>query len=217
MVARDARAAATRERIVATAERLFAEHGVEAVSNRQIGEAAGQGNNTVVSYHFGSKDQLVRAIVRRHTEPMERLRDRLVAAAGASARVRDWVACMVFPYTEHLAELGAPTWFGRFGAQVMTHPVYRDIMAAESLESPSLVRTADRLNACVPDLPPGVRVERHEMARQLIVHMVAERERTLAAGGGSPREVWPRTAAGLVDVITAAWSAPVTRPDAARA
>lgn len=215
MVARDARAAATRERIVSTAERLFAEHGVEAVSNRQIGDAAGQGNNTVVSYHFGSKDQLVRAIVRRHTEPMERLRDRLVAATGASARVRDWVACMVVPYTEHLAELGAPTWFGRFGAQVMAHPVYRDIMAAESLDSPSLVRTADRLNACVPDLPPDVRVERHEMARQLIVHMVAERERALTAGGVSPADVWPRTAAGLVDVITAAWSAPVTRPDAA--
>lgn len=98
----------------------------------------------------------------------------------------------------------------------MAHPVYRDIMAAEALGSPSLVRTADRLNARVPDLPPDVRVERHEMARQLIVHMVAEWERALAAGGASPRDVWKRTAAGLVDVITAAWTAPVTRPDAAR-
>ncbi|MEV0038015.1 TetR family transcriptional regulator, partial [Streptomyces sp. NPDC050804] len=44
---------ATRELILVTAERLFAEHGVFAVSNRQVSEAAGQGNNAAVGYHFG--------------------------------------------------------------------------------------------------------------------------------------------------------------------
>ncbi|MEE2045897.1 helix-turn-helix domain-containing protein, partial [Nocardiopsis tropica] len=66
-VARSERVAATRETILSAAERLFAEHGMAGVSNRQIGQEAGQGNNTAVTYHFGSKEGLVRAIVRRRT------------------------------------------------------------------------------------------------------------------------------------------------------
>ena len=54
----------TRERLITTAERLFAEQGVT-VSNRQVGEAARQANTAVVAYHFGTKADLVRAIVRR--------------------------------------------------------------------------------------------------------------------------------------------------------
>ena len=54
-----------RQVIIETAERLFAEHGVFAVSNRQIAEAAGQGNTAVVGYHFGTKtDQIGRASCR---------------------------------------------------------------------------------------------------------------------------------------------------------
>ena len=63
---RQAHATDTRELILTTAERLFAEHGV-AVSNRQISEAAGQANNFAVGYHFGTKTDLVLAIVRPST------------------------------------------------------------------------------------------------------------------------------------------------------
>lgn len=208
--AKSGRAGATRELILATAERLFAEHGVTAVSNRQVGEAAGQGNNTAVSYHFGAKGDLVRAIVRKHNESIERLRGRMVARIGDSTDVREWLACLIYPITEHLAELGAPTWFGRFGAQVMTDPAYREIMAKESMSSPALVRVIDGLNACLPDLPEEVRAERGDMARQLMVHMIAERERALAEGGPTPRASWQDCATGLVDATVGLWLAPVT-------
>lgn len=208
---RDARTAATRDAIVSTAERLFAEHGVAAVSHRRISDAAGLGNNTAVGYHFGSREELVRAVVRRHTERIEQLRDKMVAEVEGSAEVRDWVACIVRPFTRRLAELEAPTWFGRFGAQISTDPAYQDIMAAEALESPSLVRTMEGLNTCVPRLPAAIRLERHQMARQLMVHTVAERERALAQDGPTPRDTWEHAATGLIDVITAAWFAPTTR------
>ena len=45
--ARSDRASTTQEAILTAAERLFAEHGVFAVSNRQVSEAAGQGNNEI--------------------------------------------------------------------------------------------------------------------------------------------------------------------------
>src|SRR6185312_1819001 len=89
------RSSATRERILDAAERLCAEHGVLAVSNRQVAEAAGQGNTAVVGYHFGGKAELVRAVVRRRSAQVERLREPMVAAAGGSRDVRDWVACVV--------------------------------------------------------------------------------------------------------------------------
>ncbi len=199
----------TRERILSTAERLFAEHGVFAVSNRQISESAGQGNNAAVGYHVGTKVDLVRAIVRKHTEHIEQLRMRMLDALGEQARVRDWVTCLVRPSTDHLASLGNPTWFSRFGAQVMTDPAMRPIMVEESLNSPSLRRILDGLHTCLPDLPSEVRAERGDMARQLMVHMCAERERALDEGAETPRSSWHAAATGLIDAITAIWLAPV--------
>ncbi|WP_406315353.1 TetR/AcrR family transcriptional regulator [Streptosporangium sp. NBC_01639] len=204
------RAGATRESILAAAERLFAEHGVFAVSNRQVSEAAGQGNNAAVGYHFGTKTDLVRAIVRKNAEQIERVRLQMLAEIGDSSNVRDWVACLVRPSAEHLAALGNPTWYARFGAQVMTDPALREIMVDESLTSPSLHQVLDGLNRCLPELPVEVRAERSDMARQLMVHMYAERERALAEGTFTPRSSWHDAATGLIDALVGLWLAPVT-------
>nr|MDT0524064.1 TetR family transcriptional regulator [Streptomyces sp. DSM 41633] len=104
--ARADRASSTQEAILKAAERLYAEHGVFAVSNRQVSEAAGQGNNAAVGYHFGTKTDLVRAVARRHAERIEVGRQRMMAQVGDSADLRDWLACAVRPVTEHLENLG---------------------------------------------------------------------------------------------------------------
>ncbi|MFD8308677.1 TetR/AcrR family transcriptional regulator [Streptomyces sp. NPDC059690] len=212
MAARTARAeqvSATRELILTAAERLFAERGVNAVSNRQVSEAAGQGNNTAVGYHFGTKTDLVRAIVRKHATQIEEIRAGLLAGIGDSPDVRDWVDCLVRPVPRHLGELGGPTWYARFCAQIMTDPVLHRIVVEESLTSPSLRQIIDGLTACLPDLPPEVRAERGEMARHLIVQMPAERERALAEKRPTPRATWDDAATGLVDALVGLWLAPV--------
>ncbi|MEU8057078.1 TetR family transcriptional regulator [Microbispora bryophytorum] len=203
------RVSVTRERILSAAERLFAEHGVFAVSNRQVSEAAGQGNNAAVGYHFGTKADLVRAITRRHAEPVDRIRERMLADIGDSADVRDWVACLVRPVTEHLAAQGNPTWYARFLAQVVTDPALRAIVAEET--HASLRRAADGFIRCLPELPAEVRAERGEMARQLITHVCAERERALAEGASTSRAGWHGTATGLIDALVGLWLAPVSR------
>ncbi|MFE3652278.1 TetR/AcrR family transcriptional regulator [Streptomyces sp. NPDC059152] len=204
-----ARSAGTRETLLAAAERLFAEHGVFAVSNRQISEAAGQGNNAAVGYHFGTKTDLIRAVVRRHAEPVDALRRRMLARTGDSHDVRDWVACLVRPGAQHLAQLGSPTWYARFAAQLMTDPVLRELMIDEAF-GPSIERNLDGLNRCLPDLPLPVRIERGAMARHLMVHTLAERERSLADGTPTVHPDWETYADGLVDAITGLWLAPVT-------
>jgi AcrR family transcriptional regulator len=213
MASRTARAeqvGATRELILTAAERLFAERGVNAVSNRQVSEAAGQGNNTAVGYHFGTKADLVRAIVRKHAAQTEEIRVRLLAGIGASADVREWVDCLVRPMIEHLGTLGGPTWYARFCAQIMTDPVLHEILVEESLASPSLRQTIEGVNRCLPDLPPEVLAERGEMARHLIIQMPAERERALAENRPTPRPNWDDAATGLADAIVGLWLAPVT-------
>jgi len=200
----------TRELILTTAERLFAELGVHAVSNRRVSEAAGQGNNTAVGYHFGTKADLVRAIARKHAERIEHNRLRLLAEIGDSTDVRDWVSCLVRPSTEHLAALGSPTWYARFCAQAMTDPALHRIMVEESLGSPSLRQLVDGLWRCLPRLPDEVRAERASMARHLILHACAERERALAENTPTPRATWHDAATGLVDAIVGLWQAPVT-------
>ncbi|AEY87360.1 putative TetR-family transcriptional regulator [Streptomyces hygroscopicus subsp. jinggangensis 5008] len=173
------------------------------------GEAAGQGNNAAVGYHFGTKADLVRAVARRHAGHIEALRERALAAAGDSTDVRDWVDCLVRPVTEHLASLGSPTWYARFCAQVMTDPALHEIMVEESLASPALREAVEGLNRTLGELPPEVRAERGQMVRLLILHTCAERERALAEGTPTPRTTWDEVATGLADAIVGLWLAPV--------
>ncbi|KUM68521.1 TetR/AcrR family transcriptional regulator [Streptomyces curacoi] len=200
----------TRALLLTAAERLFAEHGVHAVSNRQVSEAAGQGNNTAVGYHFGTKTDLVRAIVRKHATRIEENRARLLAGLRDPDDVRGWVDCLVRPVLEHLAALGSPTWYARFCAQVVSDPALHQLMVEEALTSPSLQRIVEGLNRCLPDLPAEVRAERAEMVRHLIVHVAAERERALAEHTPTPRATWDDAATGLADAVVGMWLAPVT-------
>jgi AcrR family transcriptional regulator len=74
----------TRDRILRTAERLFAERGFNGVSVRELAAAA-QVNIASIGYHFENKEGLLSEVYRRHCEPMiqERLR-----GLEASARLR---------------------------------------------------------------------------------------------------------------------------------
>jgi AcrR family transcriptional regulator len=202
------RAAATREAILVTAERLMAEQGILAVSNRQISEAAGQGNTAAVGYHFGTKQDLVREIVRRHGAAVERRRAELVAEVDGSERLADWLDCLVRANTDHLESLGNPTWFARFAAQAMAEPATRPVLTEEYGTAPALRRAMAGLRACLPDLPPAVLAERGDMMRELLMVVPAERERALAEGLPTPRASWREAADGLVDALTGLWQAP---------
>lgn len=207
------RASSTQEAILVAAERLYAEHGMFAVSNRQVSEAAGQGNNAAVGYHFGTKADLVRAIEQKHRRPVEQLREQLVTdllVTGGPTELRDWVACLVRPLTDHLEELGNPTWYARFAAQAMTDPAYYNIIVRGALSSRSLVQVVEGINRCLPELPAEVHFERNIMARNLLMHTCADRERALAADAVTSHRSWRAAASGLIDAIVGLWLAPVT-------
>src|ERR687891_78479 len=53
----------TAERLIAAAESLFATHGIDGVSLREINRAAGARNASALQYHFGDRDGLLRAVL----------------------------------------------------------------------------------------------------------------------------------------------------------
>ncbi|HEY2697492.1 MAG TPA: helix-turn-helix domain-containing protein, partial [Pseudonocardiaceae bacterium] len=172
------------DKLMDAAERLYAEQGFAAVSIRQISDAAGQRNKSVVQYHFSNRDELIKAIIARHVAPVERVRMEMVAALVDKPEVslRDRVACGVLPSVSHSIELGVPSWYSRFMAQVLVEPSLRDYALQSHMDSESVrllrelpgVPQHDRSGELVPQMAT--------MIRQLVVHMSAELEYDLAHG-----------------------------------
>ena len=67
-----------REALIAVAERLFAERGVDAVPVGDIVKAAGQRNSSAVQYHFGSKAGLLKAILDSHQDRLDAQRAKML-------------------------------------------------------------------------------------------------------------------------------------------
>ncbi len=72
----------TKTRILDTAEKLFAVHGIQGTGLRLISRKA-RVNLAAINYHFGTKENLVRMVVGRLILPLDRERDRLLEQAGA--------------------------------------------------------------------------------------------------------------------------------------
>jgi AcrR family transcriptional regulator len=89
----------TRTQLLDAAERLFAEHGFRGTSIRAVTTLAGA-NLAAVGYHFGSKAELLAAVVRRAIEPITAAQcaglDRLLARTPDPA-VADLVEAFAGP------------------------------------------------------------------------------------------------------------------------
>ena len=69
----------TRRRLIRAGEKLFARHGIDAATIAAITKEAGQRNNYAVGWHFGSKDELLAAILDKHRSRVDDVRAALLA------------------------------------------------------------------------------------------------------------------------------------------
>jgi AcrR family transcriptional regulator len=167
-----------------TAERLYAENGFANVSIRMIREEAGHRNKSAVQYHFSTRNELIQAILTRHAAAIERHRVPMVAALDASGEVplREWITCVIVPSIEHHIELGTPSWYGRFLAQAVVEPSFREYATQAHLQAPSFRRLEQLRPLREHDHDPEFAARHASMIRLLIVHMSAELEVDLASG-----------------------------------
>lgn len=89
---------ATRDRLIATAQRLFARHGFRGASVRRITKEAGT-NLGAITYHFGSKDALYQAVLSRLIDP---LLQRVMAAVSTDTPPLDRVEGLMRAIFEHM-------------------------------------------------------------------------------------------------------------------
>ena len=167
----------TKEQIVLAAERLFAERGYEGVSLREIGAAAGSGNNSAVQYHFGSKEQLVVAIFENRLGYIDDRRALLMAQLEPHD-IRSWVECYVLPLLEQ-GEMDGSHYMSFIAA------VEHQVGLFEHLPERFRARTQAfhaSVAALLVDLPEPLRSHRILQVVRLSVHAASARERAKAQG-----------------------------------
>jgi AcrR family transcriptional regulator len=165
---------ATRRRIMTVAERLFAQRGLDAVSIRDITERA-KANTAAIHYHFGSKRNLIAAILeRRAGELAERRGVRLdKIEADARPELRDVIEAMVLPTAEMVADkkTGGRHYIG-FLAGVTSHPEYMPLV--NQVFDPTVSRSLTALERVTPHLPPDIRALRFALGKLFVNQVLGQ-------------------------------------------
>src|SRR4051812_35875976 len=91
-------------RLLDAAEALLDQHGIDGVSARSIGIAAGHRNTAAVNYHFGDRAELVRAVLARHAEVLNVRRNAMLDALGPSPPLEATIHCILHPLVALLAD-----------------------------------------------------------------------------------------------------------------
>jgi AcrR family transcriptional regulator len=203
-------AVTTAEKLLDAAARLFAERGIENVSVAEIVRAAGQRNASAVNYHFGNRNELLRAVLARHVPAIAKRREELLARAREAGDVRSAAEAIVRPLTE-FAQLG---WRERaylqIGSEVAdmidrTTPEIRRLLAETSgHEAWALLRSR------AEGIPKKVWDEREAICIVFIGRAAADRARALDRGGAHLVLSDDRFVSNLLDMVVGAMTAPVT-------
>ncbi len=203
----------TRTALILTAERLFAEHGIDNVSLRQVNAAAGQRNTSAAHYHFGSKEALIRAIYDYRLDRVNPRREamlRKLQAQGRATDVRALIGAIVYPIVEEASRSEGGRHYIRFVVQMAEapHEQVRRIWRERPGECAQEIMAC--LRAALPDVDATLVEERFHGFFVQTLHALAELERT---GGrtqkGDPLPL-PLLVSGLVDMLAAGLAAPVS-------
>jgi AcrR family transcriptional regulator len=172
----------TRLSLIRAAEKLFAERGVDAVSLREVSSAAGQANNSAVSYHFGSREGLIDAILERHSNPIQ---ERYTAQVELLERqgtlsARAVVEILVLPIVAKLDDPDGGWEYISLASQLSVHPSI-PLSSRGVATAPSVARLGSTLWSFAT-CAPTVRVFRMERLLYTLYGSVVTWHR-LAAGG----------------------------------
>jgi AcrR family transcriptional regulator len=179
---RNASGESTRVMLMEVAERLFATRGIDAVTTREIQEAAGQSNTSVIRYHFGSRDGLIRALIAHRQRSLGADRQQMLEsmrAEGKEADPRAVVWLLVRPLANSIA---AGEMFVAFLARLIENPRARSDYWPEHLDDEwTQDRLEELVDAALQDLPERIRRGR---TFQLYISLINVLAATARAGRG---------------------------------
>jgi len=206
----------TREQLILAGERLFAEHGIDNVSLRQINAEAGQRNSSASHYHFGSKDSLIAAISEYRFERLNQRRTAMLAALPPTSAPRPpktLVQMLVYPIVEEIDETEGGENFIRFMSQLLGHPTMSLVNMWRSQFDGSVGQIYYGLRAALPDVPDEVFGPRFGLMWMLAVNGLSDRQRLAEVSRNTLAFSLPVLfVTNLVDSLTGLISAPVSEP-----
>lgn len=181
------RGEATREKVLDAAERLFAEHGFDAVSIRRIANEAGV-TLGVVGFHGGSKLDLFVTILERRVATLSAARRaalaELRARPGPPPNLHELMHAYVSPYLE-AASGGDPQWraYAKLIARIVDderwYPHVRDLYDPVAREYLEAIQSLDA------SIDPRRLATAFVLSVASMLSLVASRNRIVAL---SPRE-----------------------------
>ncbi len=144
----------TRDLLVLAALRLFARHGIEGVSLRQITAEAKQSNQSVVQYYFQSKGGLIEAVLQHVTEILMPSQDVALAELEAAAGLlspRQVVSKAVMPFVMAYATSDVGRWAIRFLSRMTWQADEKGFRLVEGMLWPYFMRVERHLEAAMPN------------------------------------------------------------------
>lgn len=166
--------AATRERLLDAAERLFAERGFRSASVRDITRESSC-NIAAVNYHFGGKSNLYREVFLRRLRAVRQARiegiERALSHAGSGATLelllQEFTAAFVSPFEDAVGRL----WMLLIAQELIDPQLPPATFQAEMLDPLERVFTAALMEICVGLEREDAALCLHSLMGQL-VHMV---------------------------------------------
>lgn len=194
----------THTRILNAAEELFARKGYHATSIRVLTEHAGV-NLAAANYHFGTKEALLKEVIRRRLEPLNDVRlarlNGLVsrpALPDASLSVHDIFLAFVEPTLLFWEKTPGARFFVRFIGRSMADPdnTVRSIFLGYM--TPVFQCMIQLLTQALPNMPQATLFWRLHFAIGALAHAMNTMERCpLATEGIQP----PNDARSMVELI----------------
>lgn len=205
--------------LLKTAQRLFAERGIDGVSMREIAREAGQRNNSALHYHFGSKEALIEAILHNGMAEVNALRNDYIDQlfnAGRHTELRALVEAIVWPLAARLVG-GRGDTYNRFLAAAQMHPDVDLAASTREEEDRGFRRIFEQLQLALPDTPELLLRQRYLANVSFIMFSLADYERMGARRSKRQRGFdLQRAIENLIDMVAGALGAPVSTQVRAR-
>ena len=151
----------TRARLKEAAQRLFALRGVDGVTVQEIVSAAGQRNNASLHYHFGSKQDLLKELVRDGARFIDARRqemlDRMEAEKALS--IRSLIEALAFPLLELSEKSGHRTYIRMIANLQLTDRAFLREAVGDTWNT-GYRRCLAHLAQQLPQLPPPILEQR---------------------------------------------------------
>lgn len=199
----------TRELILRTAESLFAHRGIDAVSLNEINKAAGQKNTSSLHYHFGSKEELIEAIVYCHYEEIEvKLQDSLDALeAKGPFGYSELIANTVQPFVDKLdSERGVN--YLLIVTQLLIKSADMLVLGHPAQKDKARLRLFAMFEQIAADMPAEIKMARLILFSSLLFHSLASFAQFEKSGQANPLGDKVFFVDNLTRVLTAMISAP---------